>query len=150
MDKLFMKNIKEAWSATQFPMDEITHYAQVLGVEEARKGIISLSLVLLFLFSMEIMFFYSFGFDKSYLYTATLLAMLVVPYVLYRVFPPEVKRTPEAPRAAARELGVSASVAGALMRELIAYALTDQEREYLEYSAGHYVRLAERHRGVTG
>jgi carbonic anhydrase/acetyltransferase-like protein (isoleucine patch superfamily) len=29
-------------------------------------------------------------------------------------------------------------------------ALTDQEREYLEYSAGHYVRLAERHRGVTG
>jgi diguanylate cyclase (GGDEF)-like protein len=76
MDKLFMKNIKEAWSATQFPMDEITHYAQVLGVEEARKGIISLSQVLLFLFSMEIMFFYSFGFDKSYLYTASLLAML--------------------------------------------------------------------------
>jgi carbonic anhydrase/acetyltransferase-like protein (isoleucine patch superfamily) len=29
-------------------------------------------------------------------------------------------------------------------------ALTDQEREYLEYSAGHYVRLAERHRGATG
>ena len=76
MDKLFMKNIKEAWSATKFPMDEITHYAQVLGVEEARKGIISLSQVLLFLFSMEIMFFYSFGFDKSYLYTASLLAML--------------------------------------------------------------------------
>ena len=76
MRTIFMNNLKDAWSATHFPRDEITHYARVLGVEEARKGIISLSLVLLFLFSMEIMFFYFFGFDKSYLYTASLLAML--------------------------------------------------------------------------
>ena len=76
MRKIFINSLKDAWSATQFPKDEITAYAQVLGVEEARKGIISLSLVLLFLFSMEIMFFYSFEFDRSYLYTASLLALL--------------------------------------------------------------------------
>lgn len=76
MYKIFMNSLKDAWSATQFPREEITAYAQVLSIEEARKGIISLSLVLLFLFSMEIIFFYSFGFDKSYQYTASLLALL--------------------------------------------------------------------------
>ena len=82
MQKIFMNNLKDAWSATHFPRDEITHYAQVLGVVEARKGIISLSLVLLFLFSMEIVFFYSFEFDKSYLYTASLLALLSLHILL--------------------------------------------------------------------
>ena len=76
MHKIFLNKLKEAWSATHFPKDEITHYAQILSIEEARKGIYSLSLVLLFLFTMEIMFFYSFGFDKTYLYTASLLALL--------------------------------------------------------------------------
>ena len=76
MHKIFMNSLKEAWSSTQFPRDEITAYAQVLSIEEARKGIVSLSLVLLLLFSMEIMFFYSFGFDSSYQYTATMLALL--------------------------------------------------------------------------
>jgi len=73
-----MHNLKYAWSATHFPRDEITHFAQLQGVEEARKGIFSLSLILLLLFSMEIIFFYSFQFDKNYLYTATLLALLSI------------------------------------------------------------------------
>ena len=77
-----MHNLKYAWSATHFPKDEITHFAQFLGVEEARKGIMSLSLVLLFLFSMEILFFYSFRFDKNHLYTATLLALLSIHILL--------------------------------------------------------------------
>ena len=78
MHKTFLYNLKYAWSATHFPRDEITHFAQMQGVEEARKGIFSLSLVLLFLFSMEIIFFYYFKFDKNYLYTATLLALLSI------------------------------------------------------------------------
>jgi carbonic anhydrase/acetyltransferase-like protein (isoleucine patch superfamily) len=27
--------------------------------------------------------------------------------------------------------------------------LSDEELEYLEYSAGHYLRLTDRHRGLT-
>ena len=42
----------------------------------------------------------------------------------------------ERARAAARELGVSGTVASALMRELIAYALTDQERQRVEARGG--------------
>lgn len=34
----------------------------------------------------------------------SLAALLIVPYLLYRIFPPEVKRTPEAPAAAAEAL----------------------------------------------
>lgn len=76
MRNTFLSNLRDAWSATQFPKDEITQYAQALGVEEARKGIISLSMVLLLLFSMEMVFFYAFDFEKNYLYTASLLALL--------------------------------------------------------------------------
>ena len=42
----------------------------------------------------------------------------------------------ERARAAARELGVSDGVASALMRELIAYALTDQERQRVAARGG--------------
>ena len=84
MQKTFMRNLKYAWSATHFPRDEITHFAQLQGVEEARKGIFSLSLILLLIFSMEIIFFYSFKFDKNYLYTATLLALLSI-HIMFSV-----------------------------------------------------------------
>jgi diguanylate cyclase (GGDEF)-like protein len=82
MQNTFIHSLKYAWSATHFPKDEITHFAQALGIEEARKGVISLSLVLLFLFSMESMFFYFFRFDKNYLYTVTLLALLSIHILL--------------------------------------------------------------------
>jgi diguanylate cyclase (GGDEF)-like protein len=82
MLRTLINSLKFAWSATHFTKDEISSFARLLGVEEARKGIFSLSLVLLFLFSMETLFFYSFKFDTYYLYTASLLALLSIHILL--------------------------------------------------------------------
>ena len=79
MLKLIEKAIKQfgdAWAVDQYSCSETSGYARKIGLPEARKGIADMSLILLFLFAMEAMFFDSFRYEQSYWYTMTLLALL--------------------------------------------------------------------------
>lgn len=71
-----IKRLGDAWAVDQYACNETACYARKLGLPEARKGIADMSLILLLLFAMEAIFFDSFHYERSYWYTATLLALL--------------------------------------------------------------------------
>jgi diguanylate cyclase (GGDEF)-like protein len=77
-----LNRLGDAWAVDQYASDETTCYARKLGLPEARKGIADMSLILLLLFAMEAMFFDSFRYERSYWYTATLLALLSLHILL--------------------------------------------------------------------
>ena len=76
----FMKNLVDdlanMWNATSFASEEVSFYARKLTVDETRKGLVVLSIILLCLFGLDIFLFDQFGFSREATYTCGLLALL--------------------------------------------------------------------------
>jgi diguanylate cyclase (GGDEF)-like protein len=78
MYKKIINSVLDAWSATAFAGEDIALYAQKLTLQEARRGLMFLSAVMLCLFATETVLFSRAGLGKSYVYTCSLLALLAV------------------------------------------------------------------------
>ena len=76
MHKNFVSILKDTWSTTSFSVAEIDFYAQKLTTDEARKGLMVLSLILLGLFCAEGILFSRSGLGNSAVTTCMLLALL--------------------------------------------------------------------------
>jgi diguanylate cyclase (GGDEF)-like protein len=76
MYKQLLGGIRGAWSVTGFRTDEVALYAQKLTVQDARQGLMILSILLLGLFGIEIVFHAHFGLERIHIYTLGLLALL--------------------------------------------------------------------------
>jgi diguanylate cyclase (GGDEF)-like protein len=82
MYKILINNLKDAWSTTSFATDDVVFFAQKLTVDEARKGLMGLSLMLLCLFAVESLLFTHSGLGTSASTTCLLLAALSIHIML--------------------------------------------------------------------
>ena len=73
-----VQGIKSAWSVTGFGAEEVALYAQKLTVQDARQGLMLLSILLLALYGIEIGFHAHFGLERLHTYTLGLLGLLCV------------------------------------------------------------------------
>jgi diguanylate cyclase (GGDEF)-like protein len=78
MHRIFIDNLKDAWSTTRFAAEDVAFFAQKLTVDEARKGLMGLSFVLLCLFAVESLLFSHSGLGASASTTCLLLAALSI------------------------------------------------------------------------
>ena len=78
MHKHFITILKDTWSSTSYSAEEINFYAQKLATDEARKGLMGLSLILLVLFCAEGILFNRSGLGNSAVTTCMLLALLAL------------------------------------------------------------------------
>jgi len=74
--------LKDTWSTTGFSAEEVSFYAQKLTIDEARKGLMGLSLILLGLFCVEGLLFSHSGLGASAVTTCMLLAVLSLHILL--------------------------------------------------------------------
>jgi diguanylate cyclase (GGDEF)-like protein len=82
MYKQLLDGIRSAWSATGFAADEVALYAQRLTVQDARQGLMVLSVLLFALYAVEIAFHVHFGLEELHMYTLGLLGILCVHVAL--------------------------------------------------------------------
>lgn len=78
MYKQLFSEIRDTWSVTGFAAEEVAMYAQKLTVQDARQGLLILSILLLGLFGIEIGFHAHFGLGRMHIYTLSLLALLCI------------------------------------------------------------------------
>ena len=78
MHRLFINGLKNSWSATSFSAKEIDAYAQRLTTDEARNGLMGLSVVLLCLFGVEGYLFSHSDLGVGAVYTCLMLALLAL------------------------------------------------------------------------
>ncbi|MGB5538979.1 MAG: GGDEF domain-containing protein [Gammaproteobacteria bacterium] len=71
-----IKELQDAWRASGFSSGEVALFARNAMLEETRRGLVLLGVVLLCIFSASAMLFYLFGFAHSTIYTTGLLALL--------------------------------------------------------------------------
>jgi len=71
-----IRDFRDAWRATGFKSAEVTLFAHSAMLEETRRGLILLGVVLLSIFSAAALLFYHLGFVRSTVYTSSLLAIL--------------------------------------------------------------------------
>ena len=76
MYRVLINNLKDAWSTTSFATEDVSFYAQKLTTDEARKGLMGLSLVMLVLFGVESLLFKNSGLGTNAVSTCILLAFL--------------------------------------------------------------------------
>jgi len=72
----FLNSLRDAWSMNSYATDHVNLYAQKLVVDQARGGLMTLSLILFVLFSMETFMFMHFGYSRNHVYTGSLLVLL--------------------------------------------------------------------------
>jgi len=78
MYKQLVEGIKGAWSVTGFGAEEVVLYAQKLTLQDARQGLMILSILLLTLYGIEIALHTHFGLERLHTYTLALLGLLCV------------------------------------------------------------------------
>jgi len=71
-----IKELQGAWRASDFGSDEVALFARTAMLEETRRGLVLLGVVLLCIFSASAMLFHQFGFAHYTIYTSALLALL--------------------------------------------------------------------------
>ena len=71
-----IKELQDAWRASGFSSGEVALFARNAMLEETRRGLVLLGVVLLCIFSASALLFYQFGFAHSTVYTTGLLALL--------------------------------------------------------------------------
>lgn len=72
----FLNSLRDAWSMNSYATDHVNLYAQKLVVDQARAGLMTLSLILFVLFGMETYMFMHFGYSRNHVYTGSLLVLL--------------------------------------------------------------------------
>jgi diguanylate cyclase (GGDEF)-like protein len=78
MHRILINNLKDAWSTTSFATEDVALFAQKLTIDEVRKGLMGMSLILLCLFGVESQLFTHTGLDASAGTTCLLLAALAI------------------------------------------------------------------------
>jgi diguanylate cyclase (GGDEF)-like protein len=76
MFRTLSSSLKDAWSATCFSNDDITLFARKLTDDEARQGLIGMSLIMICLSVVEALLFQRSGLGSSAIYTCLLLGLL--------------------------------------------------------------------------
>ena len=78
MHRLLINSLKDAWSTTSFASQDVAFFAQRITTDEARKGLMGLSFILLCLFTVESLLFTHSGLEASANTTCLLLAALSI------------------------------------------------------------------------
>lgn len=76
MFREFINSLRDAWSVTSYPTDHVNLYAQKLVFDQARVGLMTLSVILFVLFIVETYMFLHFGYSRNHVYTGCLLVLL--------------------------------------------------------------------------
>ena len=72
----FPIQLRSVWSSTRYDSSELTRFARQKTVEEARKGLIAMSILTIIILLVEGMLYARFELDPLYLYTGAILVML--------------------------------------------------------------------------
>jgi diguanylate cyclase (GGDEF)-like protein len=75
---MLVNSLKNAWSATRFTTKEVDSYAHRLTIDEARTGVVGLSIILLCLFGVESYLFSRSELGTGAVYTCLMLALLAL------------------------------------------------------------------------
>lgn len=70
------RQIRSVWSSTHYDSPELTRFARRKAVEEARKGLAAMSILMMAILLIEGMLYVSFALDPMYLYTCAILVLL--------------------------------------------------------------------------
>jgi len=71
-----MNGLRSLWSTTDFPADDLEHYASEVMCREARQGVFALGLLTMLLMSGFAGLYYALGMTSGYQYTFAVLALL--------------------------------------------------------------------------
>ncbi len=68
--------LRRVWSSTSYDSPELTEFAQSKSVEEARQGLVAMSVLMIAILVIEAVFYVKFALDPMYLYTCAVLVLL--------------------------------------------------------------------------
>ncbi len=68
--------IRSIWSSTRYDSTELTRFARPKTVEEARRGLVAMSILMMAILVIEAAFYVKFALDPMYLYTCAILVLL--------------------------------------------------------------------------
>ena len=68
--------LRSVWSSTRYDSPELTRFARQKSVEEARKGLIAMSILTIVILVIEATLYVKFALDPMYLYTCAILVLL--------------------------------------------------------------------------
>ena len=69
-------HFRNVWSSTRYDSPELTDFAREKSVDEARKGLITMSVLMMAILVVESLFYVRFALDPMYLYTCAVLVLL--------------------------------------------------------------------------
>ena len=72
----FPVQLRSVWSSTRYDSPELTRFARQKSVEEARKGLIAMSILTMVILVIEATLYVKFALDPMYLYTCAILVLL--------------------------------------------------------------------------
>ena len=64
------------WSSTRYDSPELTDFAQSKSIDEARRGLVAMSIVIMAILVVKSAFYVRFALDPMYLYTSAVLVLL--------------------------------------------------------------------------
>ncbi len=70
------EQIRAVWSSTRYDSPELTGFARSKSVDEARRGLVAMSIVIIGILVVEALFYVRFALDPMYLYTSAVLVLL--------------------------------------------------------------------------
>lgn len=71
-------HFRSVWSSTRYDSPELTDFAREKSVDEARRGLITMSVLMMAILVVEAAFYINFGLDPMYLYTCAVLVLLAL------------------------------------------------------------------------
>jgi diguanylate cyclase (GGDEF)-like protein len=76
MKTVLPRFLHSVWSSTRYDSPELTRFARKKSVEEARRGLVAMSIVIMGILAVEALFYVKFALDPMYLYTSAILVLL--------------------------------------------------------------------------
>jgi len=76
MKNILPRFLRSVWSSTRYDSPELTRFARKKSVEEARRGLVAMSVVIMGILAVEALFYIKFALDPMYLYTSAILVLL--------------------------------------------------------------------------
>ena len=75
------EQIRAVWSSTRYDSPDLTRFASRKSVEEARRGLVAMSIVIMAILVVKSLFYVHFALDPMYLYTSAVLVLLALNMV---------------------------------------------------------------------
>ena len=82
MKTVLPRLLRSVWSSTRFHSPELTRFARAKTVEEARKGLMAMSILTIVILVIEAVLYVRFMLEPMYLYTCAILVLLSLTMVL--------------------------------------------------------------------